>query len=152
MGLHRYLSDNPYIARYRGNTGLFAEIGYDDGLRISATSRLSLASGRGALKVEASFPLSRLIGPSLNLYVFGQGFVGCCENLLDYNRQALVWSLSGKRADQMFDGSCTPIDQCDTSAHRVGARNRSRVTPPSAHSRSRLCPYAPATVRSASVI
>lgn len=76
------------IARYCGYTGLFAEIGRDDGLRISATSRLNLASGRGALNVEASYPLSRLIGPSLNFYIFGQGYVGYGENLLDYNRQA----------------------------------------------------------------
>lgn len=82
------LSDNPDITRYRGNAGLFAEIGRDDGLRVSTSSRLNFASGRGALNVEVSYPLSRLIGLPVNLYVFGQGFIGYGENLLDYNRHA----------------------------------------------------------------
>ena len=59
------LSDNPDIARYRGNAGLFAEIGRDDGLRVSTSSRRNFASGQGALNVEASYPLGGLIGSSL---------------------------------------------------------------------------------------
>jgi len=81
------LSDNPDIAHFRGNTGLFAEIGQDNGLRVSTNTRLNFASGKGAAEGEVSYPLNRWI-KSLNLYVFGQGFSGYGENLLDYNRHA----------------------------------------------------------------
>lgn len=81
------LEDNPDIKRYRGNTGLFAELTRDDGLRISTTSRLNFGTGKGAINTEASYPLNRLVAPNLNLYVFGQAFVGYGENLLDYDRR-----------------------------------------------------------------
>lgn len=82
------LSDNPDIDRYRGNFGLFAQIGRDDGIRVSTTSRLNFGNGRGAINVEASYPLNRLIARNLNLYLFGQAFAGYGENLLDYDRRA----------------------------------------------------------------
>jgi outer membrane phospholipase A len=78
-------SDNPDIGRFRGNTGLFAEIGTDGGLRVTTNSRLNPGSGKGAIDVLASYPINRWL-PKLNLYLFGQGFVGYGENLLDYNR------------------------------------------------------------------
>ncbi|GGI88332.1 phospholipase [Polymorphobacter multimanifer] len=77
--------DNPDIGRFRGNTGLFAEIGTDGGLRVTTNTRLNPGSGKGSIDVLASYPINRLV-PKLNLYVFGQGFVGYGENLLDYNR------------------------------------------------------------------
>lgn len=79
--------DNPDIERYRGNTGLFAEIGRDDGLRLTATTRLNPSSGKGSINSEISYPMDRIIDTPLNLYVFGQGFAGYGENLLDYNRK-----------------------------------------------------------------
>src|SRR3546814_12070929 len=47
------LSDNPDIKRYRGNTGLFAEIGEDDGLRITTNTRLNFGSGKGAIDARS---------------------------------------------------------------------------------------------------
>ncbi len=82
------LEDNPAIKRYRGNTGLLAEIGQPDSWRLTTTSRYNFGSGKGSFDAEASYPLNRLFGTSLNLYVFGQGFVGYGENLFDYNRRA----------------------------------------------------------------
>lgn len=79
-------SDNPDIRRYRGNSGLFVEIGKDDGLRLSATGRFSFSSGKGALGADLSYPLPQLWDGSPDLYVFAQSFVGYGENLLDYNR------------------------------------------------------------------
>jgi phospholipase A1 len=79
------LSDNPDVRRYRGNTGLFAEFGADDGLRVTTNSRFNFGSGKGSIDATASYPLSRW-APALNLYIFGQGFTGYGENLLDYNR------------------------------------------------------------------
>ena len=81
------LADNPDIKRYRGNTSLFAEIGRDDGLRLSTNSRFNFSSGKGAIDAELSYPFDRIIDSSLNLYIFGQGFAGYGENLLDYNRK-----------------------------------------------------------------
>ncbi|KFG89539.1 Phospholipase A [Sphingobium herbicidovorans NBRC 16415] len=81
------LSDNPDIKRYRGNTGLFAEIGEDDGLRITTNTRFNFGSGKGAIDADISYPIDRLIGGNLNFYLFGQAFTGYGENLLDYNRR-----------------------------------------------------------------
>ncbi|CAN5366113.1 hypothetical protein BH10PSE12_BH10PSE12_27980 [soil metagenome] len=81
------LSNNPDVRRYRGNTALFAEIGQDDGLRLTTNSRFNMSTGKGAVDAELSYPLDRIVKSSLNLYVFGQGFAGYGENLLDYNRK-----------------------------------------------------------------
>jgi outer membrane phospholipase A len=81
------LSGNPDVKRYRGNSSLFAEIGEDDGLRLTTNSRLNFSTGKGALDAELSYPLDRIVDTGLNLYVFGQGFAGYGENLLDYNRK-----------------------------------------------------------------
>lgn len=81
------LSDNPDIRRFRGNTGLTAEIGRDDGLRLTTTTRFNAGSGKGSVNGEVSYPLDRLSGLGLNFYLFGQAFTGYGENLLDYDRQ-----------------------------------------------------------------
>jgi phospholipase A1/A2 len=82
------LEDNPDIKRYRGNTGLLAEIGEDDGLRLTSTSRFNFGSGKGSIDAELSYPLDRIVETPLNLYVFGQAFAGYGENLFDYRRKA----------------------------------------------------------------
>lgn len=80
-------SDNPDIRRYRGNTALFLEIGDDDGLRISTSTRYNFGSGKGAISADASYPLPRLLGGGPDFYLFAQSFTGYGENLLDYNRR-----------------------------------------------------------------
>jgi outer membrane phospholipase A len=79
--------DNPDIRRYRGNAGLFAEIGQDEGWRLSVTTRLNPGSGKGAVDALVSYPLDRLVWRELKLYAFGQAFAGYGENLLDYDRR-----------------------------------------------------------------
>src|SRR3546814_3802388 len=69
------------------NTALFAQIGQDDGLRLTTNTRFNFSSGKGAIDAELSYPLDRIVDSSLNLYVFGQGFAGYGENLLDYDRK-----------------------------------------------------------------
>jgi outer membrane phospholipase A len=81
------MSDNPDIRRYRGNTGLFLEVGKDDGLRLSTSTRFEFRSGKGALSADLSYPLPRLLGGGPDFYLFGQSFIGYGENLLDYNRR-----------------------------------------------------------------
>lgn len=80
------LEDNPDIKRYRGNTGLFAEIGEDEGFRLTTNSRFNFGSGKGAIDAELSYPLDRIFQSSLNIYLFGQAFAGYGENLLDYRK------------------------------------------------------------------
>lgn len=80
-------SDNPDIRRYRGNTGLFMEVGEDEGLRLSTSTRFNLGSGKGAFSADISYPLPRLLGGGPDFYIFGQSFVGYGENLLDYDRR-----------------------------------------------------------------
>jgi len=80
-------SDNPDIRRYRGNTTLFMEVGEDDGLRLSTSTRFNFGSGKGAFSTDLSYPLPRLLGGGPDFYLFGQSFVGYGENLLDYNRR-----------------------------------------------------------------
>lgn len=80
-------SDNPDIARYRGNAGLFVEVGEDRGLRLSTSTRFNFSSGKGAISADLSYPLPRLLGGGPDFYLFGQSYIGYGENLLDYNRQ-----------------------------------------------------------------
>ncbi|WP_420139469.1 phospholipase A [Sphingomonas sp.] len=79
-------SDNPDIAHYRGHTGLTARIGTPNGVQLSASGRLNPGSGKGAAEALISYPLPTLFNGAPRLYLFGQGFVGYGENLLDYNR------------------------------------------------------------------
>lgn len=81
------LPDNPDLRRYRGNSGLFLQFGKDDGLRVTGTGRFNFGSGKGAVDAELSYPLSRLIDEEVKLYLFGHGFMGYGENLLDYDRR-----------------------------------------------------------------
>lgn len=80
-------SDNPDIARYRGNAGLFARLGTRDGVQVDASGRLNPASGKGAAEALISYPLTGFFPTGPKLYLFGQGFVGYGEDLLDYNRR-----------------------------------------------------------------
>eukprot|EP00456_Euglypha_rotunda_P051895 TRINITY_DN4187_c0_g1_i7.p1 TRINITY_DN4187_c0_g1~~TRINITY_DN4187_c0_g1_i7.p1 ORF type:complete len:343 (-),score=55.95 TRINITY_DN4187_c0_g1_i7:313-1341(-) len=81
------LSDNSDIRRYRGNSGLTVEVGQDDGLRLSTSSRINFGSGKGSISADLSYPLRRILGGGPDFYLFGQSFVGYGENLLDYNRR-----------------------------------------------------------------
>lgn len=80
-------SDNPDIRRYRGNSGLFMEVGEADGLRLSTSTRFNVSSGKGALAADLSYPLRRILGGGPDFYLFGQSFIGYGENLLDYDKR-----------------------------------------------------------------
>lgn len=80
-------SDNRDIVHYRGNTGLFMEVGEDHGLRLSTSTRFNFGSGKGAFNADISYPLSRILGGGPDFYLFGQSFIGYGENLLDYDRR-----------------------------------------------------------------
>ncbi|WP_066765305.1 phospholipase A [Sphingobium sp. CCH11-B1] len=80
-------SDNPDIVRYRGHAGLFMEVGDNEGLRLSTSTRFNFGSGKGAINADLSYPLPRLLGGGPDVYLFAQSFHGYGENLLDYNRR-----------------------------------------------------------------
>lgn len=80
-------SDNPDIRRYRGNGSLFMEVGEDNGLRLSTSTRFNLSTGKGAVSADMSYPLRRILGGGPDFYLFGQSFYGYGENLLDYDRR-----------------------------------------------------------------
>ena len=64
------------------------QIGKDDGFKLSAEGRFNFSSGKGALSADLSYPLHKLWPEGPDLYLFGEGFVGYGEDLLDYNRRA----------------------------------------------------------------
>lgn len=80
-------SDNPDIMRYRGASSLFMEVGREDGLRLSTSTRFNISNGKGALSADISYPLNRLWSGGPDLYFYGQSFAGYGENLLDYDRK-----------------------------------------------------------------
>jgi phospholipase A1 len=80
-------SDNPDIRRYRGNSGLFMEVGEADGLRLSTSTRFNFSSGKGSVAADLSYPLRKILGGGPDFYLFGQSFVGYGENLLDYDKR-----------------------------------------------------------------
>ncbi|PZU69496.1 MAG: phospholipase [Sphingobium sp.] len=80
-------SDNPDIVRYRGHAGLFMEVGEDEGLRLSTSTRFNFDSGKGAINADLSYPLPRLLGGGPDFYLFVQSFHGYGESLLDYDRR-----------------------------------------------------------------
>ncbi|ALG60491.1 MULTISPECIES: phospholipase A [Citromicrobium] len=79
-------SENPDIRRYRGNTGLFVEVGHQDGVRLTSSSRFNFSSGKGAVSADLSYPLRHILGGGPDFYLFGQSYLGYGENLLDYDR------------------------------------------------------------------
>ena len=50
-------------------------------------SRMNFGTGKGAVDATLSYPLDRIVATKLNLYVFGQGFAGYGENLLNYDKR-----------------------------------------------------------------
>ncbi|USI72306.1 phospholipase A [Sphingomonas morindae] len=77
--------DNADIAEYRGHQALAVAIEEPDGWKLSTWSRISFATGRGAIDADLSHPLLRLTG--IPIYAVVQGFTGYGEDLLDYNRR-----------------------------------------------------------------
>ncbi|WP_172406193.1 MULTISPECIES: phospholipase A [Pacificimonas] len=79
--------ENEDIDRFRGHTGVFAELGDPEGLRISGMGRMNLSTGKGSFETLATYPLPRLLGGGPELYLTAQGFRGYGENLLDYDQK-----------------------------------------------------------------
>lgn len=81
------LSDNPDIDRYLGYFDI--ELAYEmpKGFKVSALLRKGAGAGKGSLQIDATYPLSRFLLGSLDLYAQIQYFTGYGETLLHYNEQ-----------------------------------------------------------------
>jgi outer membrane phospholipase A len=76
--------DNPDIRRFRGNNSLTATVSKRDSWQLETMLRGNIGSGRGALQMDLSYPVNRLL-PGVDLYLYSQFFTGFGENLLNYN-------------------------------------------------------------------
>lgn len=81
------LSDNPNIGDYRGHASLFASIGNPEGFMLSSELRGGITSGKGNVRVDASYPLNALSFSNLDLYLYVQLYSGYGEDLLDYDKK-----------------------------------------------------------------
>jgi outer membrane phospholipase A len=71
------------VRRTWGNSAITAAIRQQDGLKLSATARGSFETGRYSGELFASYPIGRITGGGLGIYLFGQAFTGWAETLDD---------------------------------------------------------------------
>lgn len=79
------LEENSDIADYRGYGDLRVVTGWRDGFQFAATGRLGNDWDKGLLELTASYPLRRLTGAAIDMYLFAQYTTGYGESLLDYD-------------------------------------------------------------------
>lgn len=79
------LGDNPDIAKFRGYVGMRAVAGWADSVQLSTTGRVGDAWDRGSLQLDLTYPLMKLLGGNLPVYLHLQYFWGYGETLLRYN-------------------------------------------------------------------
>lgn len=81
------LAENPDIDDYRGHADLRLVVGRFQGLQLASTLRVpddfDFNDG-GSLQLDLSYPLRRLTGNNLDLYLHAQYFTGYGESLLGY--------------------------------------------------------------------
>jgi outer membrane phospholipase A len=84
------LAENPDIDDYRGHADLRLVVGRWEGLQLASTVRIpddfNFDDG-GSLQLDLSFPLRRLSGNNLDLYLHAQYFTGFGESLLRYDEE-----------------------------------------------------------------
>ena len=85
------LGENPDIAEYRGHGQLRVALTGRSEWQVAATGRIG-TSGKGAVQVDLTYPLDRLLRAGVNTYLHLQYFEGWGESLLSYD-QRLPWQL-----------------------------------------------------------
>ena len=80
------LGDNPDIKDYRGFGELRLIAGQRDGLQASVSARIGDDWDKGSVQIDLSYPLRKLLGGNVDLYLHAQYFNGFGESLLDYNQ------------------------------------------------------------------
>jgi outer membrane phospholipase A len=79
------LEDNPDIADYYGHVQLRAMVGWTDGAQLSVIGTIGDGFNYGSTQLDLTYPLYRLAGGSIAVYLDLQYFTGYGETLLDYN-------------------------------------------------------------------
>jgi len=85
------LGDNPDIADYYGHVQLRGTIGWADGVQLSVIGTIGDGFHHGSAQMDLTYPLYRLGGRNLSVYLDLQYFTGYGESLLDYNERTSVF-------------------------------------------------------------
>jgi outer membrane phospholipase A len=86
--LHAYvggLAENPDIKKYRGYGDLRLIVGQGGGLQAAFTGRLGSDLRKGSIQLDLTYPLSRLIRGSADVYLTAQVFNGYGEGMIAYD-------------------------------------------------------------------
>jgi outer membrane phospholipase A len=81
------LTDNPDIKDYRGYGDLRLTAGWARGAQLSATGRIGDDWRNGAVQLDLTYPMMRLLSGSFSVYLHAQYFNGYGESLLEYNER-----------------------------------------------------------------
>jgi len=79
------MSDNPDMQSYRGYGDLTVSVGRSDGLKVSVYGRAGYNLKRGAVQIDATYPIDFLTR-SIAVYFTVQYWNGYGESMLDYNK------------------------------------------------------------------
>jgi outer membrane phospholipase A len=82
---------NGDLADYRGYVDL--EVGIFDPEGVALKSHLRWADEGSALQLDLTYPMTRLLGKSLNVFLHAQYYSGYAETLLDYDQRQDVFRL-----------------------------------------------------------
>jgi outer membrane phospholipase A len=87
------LSDNPDIARYRGNADIRGVFGQRDGLQLAVIGRVGTSFNRGSAQFDLTYPLTKLLHGNTDLSIDAQYFQGYGESLATYNQSSSVFRI-----------------------------------------------------------
>jgi outer membrane phospholipase A len=79
------LDDNPDIASYYGHIQLRGMLGWADSLQLAVIGTIGNGFHHGNAQLDLTYPLYKLVGGNLAIYLDLQYFTGYGESLLDYN-------------------------------------------------------------------
>lgn len=82
------LEDNPDIADYYGHVQLRGIIGWAERVQLSVIGTIGDGFHHGNAQIDLTYPLYRLGGRNLSVYLDLQYFNGYGESLLDYNQRS----------------------------------------------------------------
>ncbi len=80
-------SGNENIQDFRGNASLTATYGRRNGFQLEAYLRGNPGTGKGAMQLDFTYPLTRITNDVLGLYLHAQLFRGFGESLLEFDQR-----------------------------------------------------------------
>ena len=82
------LTENPDLKDYRGHVELRSVLGFGDGLAVAFTGRLGDDWDNGAVQLDVTYPLGKLLAGGVDVYLEAQYFNGTGETLRDYDQHS----------------------------------------------------------------